>query len=78
MSEPLEPGVSPAAPSQPRTPLEVILSSVKDLLPAAALAAAVPMLVLGAMPAGNEKVMLTVIGALAGFLTGRATKGSAQ
>lgn len=57
----------------PRTSLEALFAAVKDMLPAAGLAVAVPLLVMHAMPAGNEKVMLTVVGALAGFLTGRAS-----
>lgn len=59
-----------------QTSIASFVDAIKEALPAAGLVLVGALLVTHAMPAGNEKTMLVVVGALAGFLTGRASKGS--
>lgn len=83
MSETPDPAPPPAAPATPpasRTPLDAILAAAKDALPSLAVSAGLIIALTWGMPAGNEKVALSLISGLFGFLTGRATasKGSGQ
>lgn len=68
----------PAPPPAQKTGLDAILTGIKELLPAVALSLALPLMVFVTMPASNEKVVLSLVSGLFGFLTGRATKGSAK
>lgn len=69
---------APASPAEPRTAIDNILEALKSFLPAVSVSIALPLVLIVPMPADNEKIALTLIGGLFGFLTGRATQKRQQ